>query len=143
MRVEIDHASLAVSDIDEAVRFFSEGLGCQVDFVEYGMSDQIASMLGDAGATCDLAQIKVGSTGVKLEVIAFRPAAAKENPARMPVAPGMGHVALRVRDFDSVVDRLKGLGAKPLGAITKFSSGRSIYLLTPVGAFIEIEEDLS
>ena len=143
MSVKIDHASLAVSDIDAAIKFFVDGLGCQVDFLEYGMSDQIASMLGDAGSTCDLAQLKVDSSGVKIELIAFRPATANDHPARRPVAPGMGHAALRVQDFDAVVERLMKLGAQSLGSITQFSSGRSVYLLTPVGAFLEIEEDLS
>jgi len=137
--VRLDHASLAVTDLDAAIGFFSEGLGLTLAFQERGMTDQIASMLGRPGATCDLAQLVIPGTEARLEVIAFHGHPAPGEPA--PITPGQGHTAFRVAGFDVVVARLERLGATRLGAVTEFSDGRSVYLITPVGAVIEIEED--
>ncbi len=60
--------------------------------------------------------------------------------AAHPMTPGMGHVALKADDFEATLERLKQLGAEPLGNITDFSAGRSVYLRTPFGAFLELEE---
>lgn len=142
MDIRWDHLSLAVSDIDAGCAFFFEAFGFTISFVERGMSHQIASMLGVAGATCDLAQLTLPSGGPKLELIAFRVANSGSAPP-LPVATGMGHIALRVGEFDAALARLRKLGAHPLGQVTQFSDGRSVYLGTPFGAFIELEEACS
>ncbi len=139
MTLDIDHFSLAVSDLEKAIAFFSRGFGFDVHFVEWGMTHQIASMLGLEGASCDLAQLALGDGGPRLELIAFRHAGIGEASSH-PMSPGMGHVALKADDFEATLERLKQLGAEPLGNITDFSAGRSVYLRTPFGAFLELEE---
>lgn len=138
----LDHASLAVSDIDQGIGFFAKLLGSEVRFVERGMTGQIASMLGRPEASCDLVQLSLPGTAVRLELIAFAAAGGGE-AAEAPVAPGMGHVAVRVDDFDACLARAEALGATRLGVVTRFEDGRSVYLRTPFGAFVEIEEALS
>lgn len=135
----LDHLSLAVADLEAAMAFFSEGFGFRVQFVEWGMTDQIASMLGLAGASCDIAQMALDEGEIKLELIAFRHEQAGRAPA-FPAAPGMGHIALKVEDFDECLDKLRRLGAGLLGEITEFSAGRAVYLTTPFGAFLELQE---
>lgn len=139
MTSSIDHFSLAVSDLEKAIAFFSSGFGFEVHFVEWGMTHQIASMLGLEGASCDLAQLTLGDRGPRLELIAFRHDGIGEARSH-PMTPGMGHVALKADDFEGTLERLEQLGAEPLGSITEFSEGRSIYLRTPFGAFLELEE---
>src|SRR4051794_3685334 len=139
MDIRWDHASLAVSDIDAGIAFFGEAFGFGVAFLERGMGDQIASMLGLPDATCDLVQLDLPGGGPRLELIAFRTGSEGGPPAR-PVSPGTGHLALRVADFDATVAKACALGARPVGAVTRFSDGRSVYLATPFGAFLELEE---
>ncbi len=143
-RILWDHASLAVSTIDPAIAFFEAGFGFRVTFVERGMSGQIASMLGHPGATCDLVQLTLPDGGPKLELIAFsgtlRPSTSQAEPLGLPVPPGAGHVAFRSTTFDATLRRLLHLGAERVGAVTNFSDGRSVYLRTPFGAFVELEE---
>lgn len=142
MTIRWDHASLAVTDLDSAIAFFCNGFGFEVAFAERDMSHQIASILGVPGATCDLAQLVLPGQSPRLELIAFR---AGDAPARAPrpSAPGMGHVALRAADFDRRLRHLVEIGARPVGQVTDFSDGRSVYLATSFGAFLELEEDLS
>lgn len=139
MTIDIDHFSLAVSDLEAAIGFFSQGFGFEVHFVERGMTRQIASMLGLEGASCDLAQLTLNGGVPKLELIAFRHEGIGKASSH-PMTPGMGHVALKTADFEATLARLKALGAEAVGDITDFSEGRSIYLRTPFHAFIELEE---
>ncbi|MGE3877279.1 MAG: VOC family protein [Parvibaculaceae bacterium] len=139
MTFDVDHFSLAVSDLEAAITFFSQGFGFKQHFVERGMTGQIASMLGLGGASCDLAQLVLGDGGPRLELIAFRHDAVGAAPSH-PMTPGMGHLALKTCDFATTLDRLRRLGAEPLGDITQFSEGRSVYLRLPFGAFLELEE---
>jgi catechol 2,3-dioxygenase-like lactoylglutathione lyase family enzyme len=138
--VTFDHASLAVTNIDDGIRFFASLFGAKVQFVERGMSDQIASMLGNVVAHCDLVQMSLPGTDVRLELIAFDISSINTASRELPVACGMGHVAIRCDDFDASVARAKEMGAELVGSITQFEKGRSVYLRTPFGAFIEIEE---
>jgi catechol 2,3-dioxygenase-like lactoylglutathione lyase family enzyme len=137
--VLLDHASLAVSDLNEAIGFFSAGFGFITHFVEWGMTSQIASMLGLADAVCDIAQLNIGNGGTRLELIAFRQSQV-DRPTSHPTSPGMGHICLRVTAFEGTLLRLKELGARQLGSITQFEEGRAVYLGTPFGAFIEVQE---
>jgi catechol 2,3-dioxygenase-like lactoylglutathione lyase family enzyme len=139
MPATVDHLSLAVSDLEAAIVFFSQGFGFKVHFVERDMTDQIVSMLGLPGASCDLAQLTLDDGPTKLELIAFRHEEVGA-PASHPMTPGMGHVALKAGDFEARLARLKQMGAEPLGDVTRFSDGRAIYLKTPFGAFLELEE---
>jgi catechol 2,3-dioxygenase-like lactoylglutathione lyase family enzyme len=139
MTASLDHMSLAVSDITVAVAFFAEAFGFEVAFIERGMTEQIASMLGLKGAECDLAQLALPTGGPRLELITFKPATAGPGAVR-PSAPGMAHVAFRTGDFEATLARLRTLGAYPLGDVTTFSQGRAVYLSTPFGAFLELQE---
>lgn len=137
----VDHLSFAVTEIDAASRFLGEAFGYRVSFVERGMTDQIASMLGQEGARCDLVQM-VKNGLPKIEFIAFE-ADRQERPPDRPTRPGAAHVAIATPRFDATLSRLVELGAAMLGSVTAFEAGRAAYLATPFGLFIELEEDLS
>jgi catechol 2,3-dioxygenase-like lactoylglutathione lyase family enzyme len=139
MVVRLDHLSLAVSDLDAAIAFFCEGLGFTTHFIERGMTDQIASMLGLPEAGCDIAQLIGGSGDTRLELIAFRHGQVG-GAASHPMTPGMGHIAFRVDEFEATLARLYALGAEQLGAITQFEAGKGVYLRTPFHAFLEVQE---
>jgi catechol 2,3-dioxygenase-like lactoylglutathione lyase family enzyme len=139
MEVAVDHASFAVTDLDAAIAFLSEAFGFEVTFIERGMTQQIASMLGSPGARCDLAQLRQPGDATKIEVIAFAPGSESARPPR-PIAPGMGHLALKVTGFDRALAKAQELGARLVGGITPFSDGRAVYLATPFGLFLELED---
>jgi len=133
---------MAVRDIDAATAFFAEGFGFSVRFAEREMTDQIASMLGLPGASCDLVQMEHESGGPRLELIAFRHGEVGEGGPR-PIAPGMAHIAFRIDSFEQALERLERLGARRVGRVTQFAAGRSVYLVTPFGAFLELEEGMA
>lgn len=135
------HSSLAVGDLDRAVDFYRRAFGFELLFAEKGMSDQIESMVGTSGLTCDIAQLRHARSDHLLELIAFRPPGPQ--PAELadkPVVPGAAHVAFFVDDLAAAMRRVEDLGAVRLGKVTRFSDGRSIYYREPAGSFFEIEQ---
>ena len=134
------HSSLAVADLEAAVRFYREAFGFQVAFREDGMSDQIASMTGLAGLTCDLAQLRHPASGHVLELICFHGGSEVAAPDPRPLRPGAAHVAFFVDDLEAALARVEALGARRLGQITRFSDGLSVYCREPAGSFFEIEQ---
>ena len=141
MFVSFHHASLSVSDIDKAIDFFAQAFGCILHFKEMGMTEQISSMLGERDVCCDIAQLIFPGTRVKLELISFRFGDKQLNPPRVHLLGSM-HIAVKVSNFDDTIQKLEVLGATKLGSITNFSDGRAVYLTTPVGAVVELEEML-
>ncbi len=135
------HSSLAVRDLDEAIRFYAAAFGFEVSFREYGMSDQIASIAGEPALTCDIAQLGHPASDQFLELVSFRPAGGNLVPLAKPLAPGAGHVAFVTGDLEETMKRVEALGAVRIGTVTKFEEGRCVYYREPAGSFLELEEE--
>ncbi|MCX5494348.1 VOC family protein [Kaistia dalseonensis] len=134
------HASLTVSAIDPAVRFFGDVFGFEIDFLERGMADDIAKLTGKPGLVCDFVQMRSASFAMVLEFIAFRSEVdAIPEGDSVPWRPGAGHVCFHVPDFDVAVAIVVENGARILGEPISFPGGRSIYAQAPGGAFFELE----
>ena len=135
------HTSLAVNDLDTAVAFYREAFGYELKFQERGMSDQIASMTGIDGLTCDLAQLRSACSDHVLELIAFHLPSRETAPLEpAPLRPGAAHVAFSVADLEAALAAVEALGAVRVGRITGFSEARSVYCREPAGSFFEMEE---
>lgn len=133
-----DHTSLAVADLDCAIDFYRAAFGYEPVFIERGMSDQIESIVGVVGLRCDLAQLRFPASGHVLELIAF--ASPDEVEVRGPVRPGQAHVAFTIADLDGAIERIRPLGAEPVGVVTQFEEGRAVYLTEPSGTIFELSE---
>ena len=135
------HSSLAVRDLDEAIRFYTTAFGFEVDFREDGMSEQIASIAGEPDLTCDIAQLRHPASEQVFELVAFQSARGDPMPLSKPFAPGAGHVAFVTGDLDSLMKGVEALGATRLGEVTLFEEGRCVYYREPAGSFFELEEE--
>lgn len=134
------HASLTVAEIDPAIEFFGAVFGFEPLFIERGMADDIATMTGKPGLSCDFAQLRADAYPLILELIAFR-SEQEDRPEgdALPWRPGAGHVAFHVDDFEGAVATAVTAGARILGRAIDFPGGRAIYAQAPGGAFFEIE----
>ncbi len=134
------HTSLAVNNLDQAINFYKAAFGFKEEiFRERGMTNQIQSMVGLSGVTCDIAQLRSPFSGQILELIAFQhlPAGREEHG---PTRAGTAHIALKVVDLDRALHEVRLLGAEPIGEITEFSDGRAVYCREPSGTVFELEE---
>ncbi len=136
-----EHTCLAVEDIDRAVTFYRSAFGYQPVFEARGMTDLMRGIVGVPELSCDLVQLRAPLSGHVLELIAVRavpPAQRDHGPTR----PGTAHVAFAVPDLERALAAVRVLGAEPIGSVTTFPDGRSVYCREPSGSFFELNEPL-
>lgn len=109
------HPVIAVSDMDEAVRFYRDLLGLRVTFDDYHDPAAI-SMLFDVTEPVVHAIVVSCPDGSEIELVEF------ERPRR-PIArreagqPGVMAVNLLVHGVDAIVERLRAAGYEPASPI--------------------------
>ena len=129
------HSSLAVEDVDRSAAFYRDAFACELVFEARAMTDLIQSVAGIPELRCDLAILRLPASSHLLELIAF------SNPAA-PVrsAPPAGHVEFAVADLAHSIAAVEGLGATPVGEVTSFPEGPSVYYREPGGSVFELTE---
>lgn len=115
----IDHVVVRVADLDRAIHFYCEVLGCKLEW----RRDNLA-----------LAHLRVGK--VFIDLLAGQP---------LPEGPGrnMDHLCLTVTDFDLALvrDHLKQHGVEIGTAGERFGAsgwGQSLYITDPDGNGLEL-----
>lgn len=96
----VDHLGVIVSDLDGAVRSFTEHLGLELDHVE------------QYGDELDIAFLPCGETLVEL----IKPRTNRGSNAKYleEHGPGIQHVAFEVNDLDAALAELSGRGVETL-----------------------------
>jgi methylmalonyl-CoA/ethylmalonyl-CoA epimerase len=97
----VDHLGVIVSDLDSAVRSFTEHLGLELDHVE------------QYGDELDIAFLPCGETLVEL----IKPRTNRGSNAEYlkEHGPGIQHVAFEVEDLDAALVELSERGVESLG----------------------------
>lgn len=132
------HASLSVSDIEAAMRFFMDCMGFETDLLADDLTDEVARLTGRSGLTVRLAILSRPQDGCRIELIEFHDTNSVPHASSGPVP--LAHVAFAVGDLDQELTRMTAAGAAPLGEVVAFPEGRCVYLRTPGGAVVELEE---
>ena len=129
----VDHLGIIVSDLDGAVRSFTEHLGLELDHVE------------QYGDELDIAFLPCGETLV--ELIEPRTRAGSNADYLREHGPGIQHVAFEVDDLEAALAELAKRGVKPLGdAPLPGAGGTRIAFLEPQafgGILVELCEPVS
>ena len=117
MKVKLDHIGIAVADIGEALAFYRDALGLEVEPPEEVASQRVrvhfiplAERDGEeAPAQADRA---AGAPGVAIELLE---ATSDDSPVARYVAkrgPGIHHITFRVDDVSAALAQLKGRGVR-------------------------------
>jgi len=133
--VGVTHSSLAVEDTDTSVAFYREAFACELVFEARNLTDLIQSVAGVPELRCDLAIMRLPESSHLLELIAFRNPAA---PVRS--APPAGHLEFAVANLERSIAAVEALGATPVGKVTSFPEGPSVYYREPGGSVFELTE---
>jgi len=145
MGVTLNHTGFVVTDIDEAIKFYCDGIGLTVRFqVEVSDAPALSQLLGYEDVHVKAAFVG-GDDGHSLEIIEYvhpkteiRDAAEQH---RRNVTGGT-HLAFNVRDMDAVLARIEPMGAKLNAPPVTFMEGlRTVYLQDPWGNWVELDED--
>jgi methylmalonyl-CoA/ethylmalonyl-CoA epimerase len=99
MKATLDHIGIAVANLDEALRFYRDALGLEIDTPEDVPSQHVRAHFIPAGESA-------------LELLEATDA---ESPIAKYVArrgPGLHHITLRVDDIIAALARLKDRGVR-------------------------------
>jgi methylmalonyl-CoA/ethylmalonyl-CoA epimerase len=124
----IDHIGIAVANLDEALRFYTETLGLQADPIEDKEEHGLR-----------IARVRVGDA--QLELIEARDwdrTMQRYLPRR---GPGIYHVGLRVEDVDAAVAELEGRAIPVIDRQPRAGDGMRVSFLHPdaaAGTLIEL-----
>jgi catechol 2,3-dioxygenase-like lactoylglutathione lyase family enzyme len=135
--LRIDHTSLAVDDLNLALRFYTAAFDYELLFRDE-LSEAIAALTGVPGLRCALAQLRHRPDGSVLELVAFDAPPGAEDA--IPIRVGHGHVAFAVAALEPALAAVREHGARPLGATVTFPTGRAVYVREPAGSVIELYE---
>ncbi len=133
------HSGLVVEDVDRAVDFYRTTLGFEIEFEVRGMDSQFQRTVGVDGIHCDLVQLRVPLSPVRLELITVHGLPDGLDP-RLPVHVGVGHTAFQVEDLETSIAQISAAGGRLLGEIVEFAEGRAVYCYTNAGTVLELEE---
>ena len=139
----IRHVGIVVSDLEKALAFWSEGLGFTVVRRLNEFGPYIDSMMGLKDVRVTTVKL-AAEDGNMIELLQFH--SHPDNSVWMgkPFSTGITHVALTVRDMETVIRDLKNIGVtfpadpqvSPDGAV------KVIYATAPDGVLLELVEPL-
>ena len=138
-----DHVGLVVTSLEDALRFWTEGLGARLE--REGARDG-AFLEQVTGARCRGARIAVVDlAGQKIELLEYAGPPTPQGPPLAPFDVGSSHIALLVDDFDGVLARMGAYGYRARGTPLTVTEGarlgsRMIYASGPDGVTIELIE---
>ena len=142
MITAFNHTSFTVTDMDRALRFWTEGLGFKAASVSPRSGPWQAAVTGVTDAELLIAHLY--GYGAHIELIQYVAGAAP--PAKIdPNMAAAAHVCFEVEDIAATWDRLMAAGALPQGEIAAVADGpmrglKAAYLRDPGGIIIELVE---
>lgn len=125
MGVEIDHLGIAVRDLDESLRFYTEALGMEPGMRETVDVERVNVAMLPAGT---------GEHASRIELLEATDTASTIARFLEKRGPGLHHIALRVEDLAAAVDRLKSMGARLLNEPRQGAGGHLYVFVHPSSA---------
>jgi lactoylglutathione lyase len=126
MVIDTWHFSFTVSDLDAAVAFYVDALGCT--FVQQQEQDNAYTrrLVGYPDAHLRIAQIRIGSrpglSGHDLELVQYLAPPGSRGDTNIS-NPGASHLAFAVSDLQSEYARLTGLGVRFFSEPNEITTG--------------------
>jgi methylmalonyl-CoA/ethylmalonyl-CoA epimerase len=131
MKATLDHIGIAVADLGEALKFYRDALGLEIEAPEEVASQRVRAHF-----------IPTGESAIEL-----LEATAADSPIAKYVAkrgPGIHHLTLRVEDIRAVLARLKEKGVRLIDESPRDGAhGSLVAFIHPAsthGVLIELKE---
>jgi methylmalonyl-CoA epimerase len=125
MAIEIDHLGIAVRSLQEGLRFYQQMLGMTVTYTETVEVEQVSVAMLPAGSAANSPRIEL------LEAAGTDSTIAKFIKNR---GPGLHHIALRVDDLATALDRLRQAGGRILNEPRRGAGGHLYSFVHPASA---------
>ncbi len=137
----VRHTGIVVSDLDAAVRFWTEGLGFQEEVRGDEVGPVIDAVLGLESV--DVTTVKlVAPGGGRIELLHFRSHRSTECWEGDETTTGLTHIALTVDDIEETCRAIEGLGAVVRTVQTSPDGNvRLTYCRGPEGLLLELVQE--
>ena len=137
-----DHVTIAVTDLDEAIRFFG-----MLDFAETHRTvvsgDEMSRYMGISGWKADHVTLALtgAATHQEVQLLRFHQPQPAANPRESNLARlGFNHVCFAVDDLDATVARLRSGGVRVRNEVMDFHDRRLVFVVGPGDVTIELAE---
>jgi methylmalonyl-CoA/ethylmalonyl-CoA epimerase len=141
MKATLDHVGIAVIDLGEALAFYRDALGLDVEPAEDVPSQRVRAQFIPVGEAADRG---TGAPGPRLELLE---ATSEDSPIAKYVAkrgPGLHHITLRVDDIRGALAQLKARGVRLIDdAPRPGAHGSLVAFIHPAsahGVLVELKE---
>ena len=145
----IDHINLVVDDLDAMVRFYEHVLGLKITKRVTISGEWIDQTVGLPDVKADVVYLDLAS-GPRIELIRYQSPPTPAHPLQPPNAHGFRHIAFRVMELDSLVEKLNRAGVSFFSPVqlvpdeqVTYAGGvrkRLVYLRDPEGNVLEFCE---
>jgi catechol 2,3-dioxygenase-like lactoylglutathione lyase family enzyme len=136
-----DHVTLAVRDLDEAVRFFG-ALGFEVMKAVVISGEVMDAYMGVPGLEADHVTLAVPDAEPHQEVQLLRyhhPVVIDEHVGDLS-RTGLNHVCFRVANIEAAMDDLIAAGFETRNTLMTFHDRKLVFFVGPANAVIELAE---
>ena len=145
MITTMNHVSFTVTDLDRAVKFYSDVLGLECISLAERDETFSSAVTGIPGVTMNIAYMKASNCSV--ELIQYTKGQG-EVLTTSTNQPGCTHVCFNIADYDQWMERMEKNGVRMSGELCQVPAGpnkgkRVCYMLDPDGNHLEFIEDRS
>jgi len=139
----MDHVSIVVEDLAEAIEFF-EALGLEVDGEGSVEGSEVDRIVGLEGVRSDLAFVQTPDGHGRIELVKFNsPPLAEGDPGAPANTPGLRHLCFAVDDLEATLAAVQDQGAKLVGEVVRYGNSYKLcYIRGPEGIIIELAEKI-
>jgi len=136
------HVGLTVGDMDEALRFYRDALGLELESLGERPGDAVAPVIGVEPERIIVAWLRVPHSDARLEIFEYQ-GIERFSAAARPCDIGYGHFCLYVDDLDAVYRRLRDGGYGSRREPFTVTSGphlgaKAVYTTSPDGYNVEL-----
>lgn len=138
------HSAFTVNDLDRAIGYFRDVLGCDVGDKIHHDAAASARITGVPGA--DVVVAFVQTPGHMIELLQFLAPDDRRPSDLRPCDPGAAHIAFVTDDIDAAVSASVEAGFERYGEIVAVPSGprkggKTVYMRSPDGYFLEFQQN--
>jgi catechol 2,3-dioxygenase-like lactoylglutathione lyase family enzyme len=138
-----DHIGITVADLDSVTAFFV-GLGLEVEGTGSVEGEFVETVIGIAGAHCEIVMLRSPDGGTGLELSRFvSPGHLPGSPTAMANELGLRNASFEVGDLQATVDGLADDGYGLVGGIGEYEgSVRMAYVRGPEGIIVSLFQQI-
>jgi catechol 2,3-dioxygenase-like lactoylglutathione lyase family enzyme len=137
----VDHVGVVVDDLDAAAAFFV-ALGFERERTMLIEGEIVDAIVGLDGVRSEVVMVRAPDGSGKLELIKYHAPADGTGAQALPANRlGFRHLAIEVRDLNTIVGRLRDEGFDTVGEVRDYANVyRLCYVRGPEGLIVELAE---